>query len=115
MHVAVTPGDPYAIGADLVAAAVGPRASELGAPERAIADADPVAMVYTAGAPLAVVALEPDVEGLRTAAARAARACRSGGTVAWALDASLPLPVESQVRALAEGAVVGGYDARRRG
>jgi hypothetical protein len=30
------------------------------------------------------------------------------GTVAWALDASLPLSVEDQVRALAEGAVVGG-------
>jgi leucyl aminopeptidase len=89
------------------------RASELGAPERAIADADPVAIVYPAAAPLAVVALEPDVDGLRTAAARAVRACRGGGTVAWALDASLALTVEEQVRALAEGAVIGGYDARR--
>ena len=49
-------------------------------------------MVYTAAAPLAVVALEPDADGLRTAAARAVRACRGGGTVAWALDASLPHP-----------------------
>ena len=65
------------------------------------------------GAPLAVVAHEPDAEGLRTAAARAVRACRGGGTVAWALDASLPLSVEEQVRALAEGAVIGGYDGRR--
>ncbi|MGH2945150.1 MAG: hypothetical protein ACRDPC_02580, partial [Solirubrobacteraceae bacterium] len=89
MHVEVTAGDPYAIGADLVAAASGPRVSELGAPERAVAEADPVAMVYGAAAPLAVVALEPDVDGLRTAAARAVRACRNGGTVAWALDASL--------------------------
>ena len=113
MHVEVTAGDPYAVAADLVAAAAGPRASELGAPERAVAEADPVAMVYTAGAPLAVVALEPGVDGLRTAAARAVRACRNGGTVAWALDASLPVPVEEQVRALAEGAVIGGYDARR--
>ena len=113
MHVELSAGEPSAIGADLVAAAAGARASELGAPERAIADADPVAMVYTAGAPLAVVALQPDVDGLRTAAARAVRACRGGGTVAWALDASLPLPVEDQVRALAEGAVIGGYDARR--
>ena len=70
-------------------------------------------MVYTTGAPLAVVALEPGVDGLRTAAARAVRACRGGGTVAWALDASLPVPIEEQVRALAEGAVIGGYDARR--
>jgi leucyl aminopeptidase len=113
MQIEVTAGEPPAIGADLVAAAAGARASELGAPERAVADAEPVAIVYTAGAPLAVVALEPDVDGLRTAAARAVRACRGGGTVAWALDASLPLTVEEQVRALAEGAVIGGYDARR--
>ena len=78
-----------------------------------MAEADPVAMVYTDAAPLAVVALEPDAEGLRTAAARAVRACRGGGTVAWALDPSLPVPVEEQVRALAEGAVIGGYDGRR--
>jgi leucyl aminopeptidase len=112
VRVEVTAQDPDAIGPDLVAAA-GARASELGAPERAVAEADPVAMVYAAAAPLAVVALEPDADGLRTGAARAVRACRNGGTVAWALDASLPLPVEEQVRALAEGAVIGGYDARR--
>jgi leucyl aminopeptidase len=112
MRVELTTAEPYAIGADLLAAA-GARASELGAPERALADADPVAIVYWGAAALAVVALEPDVEGLRTAAARAVRACRNGGTVAWALDASLPLPLEEQVRALAEGAVIGGYDARR--
>jgi leucyl aminopeptidase len=113
MVVEVTTGDPYAIGPDLVAAAAGARASELGAPERAVAEADPVAMVYAADAPLAVVALAPDVDGLRTGAARAVRACANGGTVAWALDASLPVPVEEQVRALAEGAVIGGYEARR--
>jgi leucyl aminopeptidase len=113
MDVEITRQDPHAIGPDLVAAGAGTRARELGAPERAVADADPVAMVYSAGTPLAVVALEPDVDGLRTAAARAVRACRAGGTVAWALDASLPLPVEVQVRALAEGAVIGGYDPRR--
>ncbi len=113
MHVEVTAADPTTIAADLVAAAVGPGAAQLGAPERAAADADPVAMVYTDRAPLAVVALEPGVDGVRTAAARAVRACRGGGTVAWALDPSLPVPVEAQVGALAEGAVIGGYDARR--
>src|SRR5215217_6010628 len=112
MRIEVTTDDPFMVRPDLVAAGAG-RASELGAPERAVAEADPVAMVYTATAPLAVVALEPDVEGLRTGAARAVRACRNGGTVAWALDASLPVPVEDQVRALAEGAVIGGYDGRR--
>jgi leucyl aminopeptidase len=107
MKVEVSAGDPRAVGADLVAAA-GARASELGAPDRALADADPVAIVY--GEPtLAVVA----TEDLRTAAARAVRACRTGGTVAWALDAALPMPLEEQVRALAEGAVIGSYDGRR--
>src|SRR3954454_8591473 len=113
MRVEVTGGDPYTVGADLIAVAAGERAAELGAPERALADADPVAVVYAADAPLAVVALAPEAEGLRTAAAQAVRACRTGGTVAWALDASLPVPVEEQVRALAEGAVIGGYETRR--
>src|SRR5918995_696874 len=113
MVVEVTAGDPYAVGPDLVAAAAGARASELGAPERAVAAADPVAMVYSTGAPLAVVALEPGADGLRTGAARAVRACRDGGTVVWALDASLPVPVSEQVRALAEGAVIGGYEGGR--
>src|SRR5918997_3518312 len=109
VHVEVTADDPYEVGADLVAAA-GRRASELGAPERAVAEADPVAMVYGDGTPLAVVAHEPDAEGWRTAAARVVRACRGGGTVAWALDPRFP--IEDQVRALAEGAALGGYDPR---
>jgi leucyl aminopeptidase len=112
MKVEVNAGDPHGAGADLIAAA-GARAAALGAPERAVADADPVAMVYTADAPLAVVAHAPDADGLMTAAARAVHACRDGRTVAWALDRSLPVPLEEQVRALAEGAVIGGYDGRR--
>ena len=114
MVIEVTAADPDTIGADLVAVAPGTRASALGAPERAVADADPVAVVYRdPTVPLAVVALEPTVEGLRTAAARAVRAARRGGTVAWILDKSLPLATAEQVRALAEGAVIGGYDGRR--
>jgi leucyl aminopeptidase len=113
MHVEVTAGDPLGVGADLVAAA-GARAAQLGVPDRALADADPVAIAYSRdGAPIAAVALEPGADGLRTAAARAVRACRGGGTVAWALDTSLPVAVDEQVRALAEGAVIGGYDTRR--
>src|SRR5215470_10099149 len=108
MEIEITAIHPSAVRADLVAAAAGPRAAELGAPERAIAEADPVATVYTTPTPLAVVALEPGAEGLRTAAARAVRACRGGGTVAWALDPALEVPVDEQVRALAEGAVIGG-------
>jgi leucyl aminopeptidase len=117
MVIEVTAADPGSTGADLVAVAPGSRASALGAPERALADADPVAVVYGVPAhpnvPLAVVALEPTVEGLRTAASRAVRACRSGGTVAWVLDETLPLETAEQVGALAEGAVLGGYDGRR--
>ena len=113
MDIEVTAGDPLGVDADLVAAA-GARAAQLGVPERALTDADPVATAYAQdGTPLAVVAHDADAEGLRTAAARAVRACRGGGTVAWAIDAALPLSVEEQVRALAEGAVVGGYDHRR--
>jgi leucyl aminopeptidase len=108
LDVVVTADDPFAVGADLIVAA-GRRAAELGAPERALAEADPVALVYGDGTPLAVVAHEPDAEGLRTAAARASR---RGGTVAWALDPSLPVALADQVRALAEGAVLGGYDPR---
>ena len=113
MVIEVTEAGPDSVAADLVAAA-GRWARELGAPERALADADPVAMVYRdSRAPLAVVALEPDLEGVRTAAARAVRACRDGGIVAWAFDPLLPVAMPEQVRALAEGAVIGGYDGRR--
>lgn len=113
-NIEVTASEPNAVGADLVAVAAGARAAELGASERAMADADPVAIVYReSDPPLAVVALEPSAEGLRTAAARAVRACRGGGIVAWALDSSLPLALEEQVRALAEGAVIGSYYGRR--
>src|SRR3954470_21524576 len=114
MDVEVRAAGPYEVGADLVAAA-GERALALGAPARALENADPVAMVYTAAGPLAVIKLEPGADGLRTAAARAVRACRGGGTVAWALDASLPLSLQEQVHALAEGAVIGGHEGRRWG
>ncbi len=112
MFVEVTAASLESTEADLVAVAAGPGALELGAPERAVAD--PVAIVYReSDPPLAVVALEPNVEGMRTAAALSVRACRGGGTVAWALDSSLPLALAEQVRALAEGAVIGGYYGRR--
>ena len=105
MDVEVSAADPFAVGADLIAA--GPaRARALGAPERAVEDADPVAMVYSTAVPLAVVKLDD----LHTAAARAVRACRGGGTVAWAW---MHPATDEQVRALAEGAVIGSYDSRR--
>ncbi len=113
MYVEIDARDPYAIGADLVAVAAGSRAAELGVAEGPVVDGDPVAIVHTDAARVAVLALEPGLEGLRTAAARAVRAGRGGGTVAWAFDGSLPLPAEDQVRALAEGAVIGSYHRRR--
>jgi leucyl aminopeptidase len=114
MIIEVTAADLTTVRADLIAVAPGDSASALGAPERAMADADPVAIVYRdSGAPLAVVAHEATVEGLRTAAARAVRAGRRGGTVAWILDKSLAFTIAEQVSALAEGAVLGSYDARR--
>jgi leucyl aminopeptidase len=55
-----------------------------------------------------------DADALRTAVAAAVRAeARIGGTLAWALDPSLPLPLEEQARAAADGAVLGGYDPGR--
>jgi len=111
MHVICSDNDARSAGTDLIAVAAGERASALGAPERASADADPVAIVY--GEPsLAVVATAPGAAGLRNAAACAVRACRPGESVAWALDPTSPVCPRDQVHALAEGAVVGAYDAR---
>ena len=104
---------PDRVSADLLAVGAGRRAADLGVPERAVREADPVAIVYRDGPPIAVITHPPDAEGLRTAAARAVRACRPGGTVAWVLDRSLPVPVAEQVRVLTEGAVIGSYDGRR--
>ena len=86
---------------------------------RAAADADPIAVVPV-GARAARAAASPwsrstasTPDDLRTAAARAVRARRGGGTVAWALDDTLPMAETRQVQALVEGAVLGGYDAGR--
>jgi leucyl aminopeptidase len=54
--------------------------------------------------------LEPDA--VRDAAAAAVRELKGtiGGDAAWLVDSSLPLPVDEQIRAAVEGAVMGGYD-----
>jgi len=113
VRIELTDQPAEAVGADLIAVAAGPRAVALGAPERALQAADPVAIVYSDALELAVLAAPEDVEGLRTAAARAVRAGRDGATVAWSLDPALAVGAAEQVRALAEGAVLGGYDGRR--
>ena len=122
MHVQVTAAAPAEVAADLLAVAAGSaRAGELdallgGRLARAAADGEPVALVHADGEVaarrVAAVQVEtPDAEGLRTAAARAVRALRGGGTVAWALDEAAAPAAEEQVRGLAEGAVLASYDA----
>jgi leucyl aminopeptidase len=56
-------------------------------------------------------AAELDADAIRTAAAAVAREVqRPGGTLAWPLDAKLPLPLAEQARAAVEGVVLGSYD-----
>jgi leucyl aminopeptidase len=116
MRVELTGADPREVGADLIAVAAGDRAAALGAPARALAAADPISLVYPssdAGPTLAVVAVEPGAEGRRTAAAHAVRAARGGAVLAWVLEDGDGLSLAAHAAALAEGAVLGGYDGRR--
>jgi leucyl aminopeptidase len=54
---------------------------------------------------------ELDPDAIRTAAAAVARELRrSGGTLAWPLDAKLRVPLAEQVRAVVEGVALGTYD-----
>jgi leucyl aminopeptidase len=55
-----------------------------------------------------------DADAVRTAAAAVARRLGTvGGTLAWTLDDSLPLPLDEQARAVVEGAVLGAYSPGR--
>jgi leucyl aminopeptidase len=55
-----------------------------------------------------------DADALRTAASAVARRVADvGGTVAWLLDDSLPLPFEEQARAIVEGIILGSYSPAR--
>ncbi|MFL5950614.1 MAG: leucyl aminopeptidase [Gaiellaceae bacterium] len=57
---------------------------------------------------------EVDADAVRTAAAAVARRLRDvGGTLAWTIDTSLPLPADEQARAVVEGAVLGAYSPGR--
>src|SRR5215210_5249715 len=122
MTVELVAADPAEVDADVLALAAGgllvrdlDRRFE-GRLMRAAADADPITVVHVGrelrAQRVAVIALDAqDPEDLRTAAARAVRAHHGGGTVAWALDESLPFALYRQVRAVVEGAVLGGYGA----
>ena len=55
-----------------------------------------------------------DAEALRTAGSAAAQALsRVGGTLAWQLDETLPLPLPEQAAALVEGTILGSYSPGR--
>ncbi len=55
-----------------------------------------------------------DADALRTAGAVAAQALsRVGGTLAWQLDDSLPVPAPEQAAALVEGTILGAYSPGR--
>jgi len=57
---------------------------------------------------------EIDADAVRTAGASVAQAVRDvGGTIAWLLDDSLPLPLDEQARAVVEGLLLGSYDPAR--
>jgi leucyl aminopeptidase len=54
---------------------------------------------------------ELDADAVRTAAGGIARVAEPvGGTLAWTLDPSLPVPVAEQARAAVDGLLLGGYD-----
>src|SRR3954462_10341763 len=83
---------------------------------RAVADAAPIAVVQVGrelrARRVALVATDGlDPEDLRTAAARAGRGSRGAGTIAWAVDDTLPVAEYRQVQTIVEGAVLGSYDA----
>jgi leucyl aminopeptidase len=55
-----------------------------------------------------------DADAVRTAASAVARRLgTTGGTLAWQLDASLPLSYDDQARAVVEGAMLGSYSPAR--
>ena len=55
-----------------------------------------------------------DADALRTAAAAVAHETSGfAETLAWALDASLPVPIEEQARAIVEGTELGAYATAR--
>src|ERR671926_501790 len=55
-----------------------------------------------------------DADAVRTAAAAVAQETGEfSSSIGWALDSSLPLPVNEQAQALVEGTLLGAYDPAR--
>jgi leucyl aminopeptidase len=124
MNVEVTSAGPAEIEADTLALVAGGLlvrkldALFEGRLTRSAANADPIAFVEVgrelrARRVLLVATDGVDPEDLRTAAARAVRACCGTATLAWAIDDTLPMAEERQLQAVVEGAVLGSYDAGR--
>ena len=124
MNIEVTAAPPTEVEADVLALVAGSlqvrRLDPLfeGRLVPSAADADPIAVVHVGrelrARRIALVATdEVDPEDLRTAAARVVRANRGAGTIAWAVDDTLPMAGYRQVQAVVEGAIFGSYDAGR--
>jgi leucyl aminopeptidase len=124
MNVEITSASPTEIEADTLALVAGGLlvrkldALFEGRLARSAADADPITVVQVgrelrAQRVLLVATDGLDPEDLRTAAARAVRATRGTGSLAWAIDDTLPMAEERQLQAVVEGAVLGTYDAGR--
>jgi leucyl aminopeptidase len=121
VKVELTAANPIEVEADVLAMAadgLGVRKLDAlfeGRLARAAATADPVAVMPVTrevrARSVALVKLEGAETGdLQLAAARAVRAHVGGGTLAWALDDTLPIAMNRQVPPIVEGAVLGGYD-----
>src|SRR3954449_5683169 len=85
---------------------------------RSAADPDPITFVQVgrdlrARRILLVATDGLDPDDVRTAAARAVRATRGTGSLAWAIDDTLPMNEKRQLQSVVEGAVLGSYDAGR--
>jgi leucyl aminopeptidase len=124
MNIEVTSAPPAEIEADTLALVAGGLlvrkldALFEGRLTRSAADADPISVVQVGrelrAQRIVLVATDGvDPEDVRTAAARAVRASRGTGTIAWGLDDTLPMAEERQLQAVVEGAVLGSYDAGR--
>src|SRR3954453_9130011 len=124
MNVEVTAAGPTEVEADVLAVNAGSllvrRLDPLfeGRLLPSAADADPISVVHVGrelrARRIALVktdGLDPDAP--RTAAARIVRAAGGAGTIAWAVDDTLPMAEYRQVQAVVEGAVLGGYRADR--
>jgi leucyl aminopeptidase len=117
-----TASDPSAANAGVMAVAVAdePHAdlgiTELLAAEGFRPEAGVATLLNSNGRLVAVAGLgdEVDADAFRAAGAAVARLVRrTGGSLAWLLDRTYPVPIEEQVRAVVEGVVLGGYDPGR--